>query len=65
MNLGEVINSNQDVIKMALVAAVVLLAVIGLFKNVGKLFKFALKVVIVAAVILLVVFIYRKIFVPV
>ena len=65
MNLGEVISNNQDIIKMALVAAVVLLAVIGLFKNVGKLLKFAFKVVIVAAVILLVVFIYRKIFVPV
>ena len=65
MNIGEMISTNQDTIKMALVAAVIIVVAIGLFKSVGKVFKFALKIVIVAAAILLVICIYRKLLVPV
>ena len=65
MSIGEMISTNQDTIRMALVAAVIIVVAIGLFKSVGKVFKFALKIVIVAAAILLVICIYRKLLVPV
>ena len=65
MSIGEMISTNQDTIRMALVAAVIIVVAIGLCKSVGKVFKFALKIVIVAAAILLVICIYRKLFVPV